>query len=91
MKDPRTPDTQADQSMPDVAIVDWNMPVMSGIEFVRELRKVPNGTAPKVVMCTTENDYEKIVEALSAGADEYIMKPFDKDIMTAKLQEVGLT
>jgi two-component system chemotaxis response regulator CheY len=78
------------QSMPDVVIVDWNMPVMNGIEFVRELRKSANGTTPKVVMCTTENDHERIVEALTAGADEYIMKPFDAPILADKLAQIGV-
>jgi two-component system chemotaxis response regulator CheY len=51
---------------------------------------MPDGDAPKVVFCTTENDVAHIARAISAGADEYIMKPFDKDIVTAKFQEVGL-
>jgi two-component system, chemotaxis family, chemotaxis protein CheY len=76
--------------MPDAVLLDWNMPVMDGYEFLRELRRLPTGNAPKVVFCTTENDVGHIARALHAGANEYIMKPFDKDIMTAKLQEVGL-
>jgi two-component system chemotaxis response regulator CheY len=51
---------------------------------------MPTGSAPKVVFCTTENDLAHITRAMRAGADEYIMKPFDKEIMTAKFQEVGL-
>ena len=77
-------------AMPDAILLDWNMPVMSGIEFLRRLRKMAGGDVPKVVFCTTENDVANIARALRAGADEYIMKPFDKEIMTAKLQEVGL-
>jgi two-component system chemotaxis response regulator CheY len=76
--------------MPDAVLLDWNMPVMDGYEFLKELRRMPDGGAPKVVFCTTENDVGHIARALHAGANEYIMKPFDKDIMTAKLQEVGL-
>jgi two-component system chemotaxis response regulator CheY len=76
--------------MPDAVLLDWNMPVMDGHEFLKELRKMPGGTAPKVVFCTTENDVAHIARAMRAGADEYVMKPFDRDIMTAKLQEVGL-
>jgi two-component system chemotaxis response regulator CheY len=76
--------------MPDAVLLDWNMPVMDGYEFLKELRQMPGGGAPKVVFCTTENDVGHIARALHAGANEYIMKPFDKDIMTAKLQEVGL-
>ena len=78
------------QEMPDGVLLDWNMPVMDGYEFLRELRKTPEGRAPKVVFCTTENDVAHIARAMHAGADEYVMKPFDREIMTAKLQEVGL-
>jgi two-component system, chemotaxis family, chemotaxis protein CheY len=76
--------------MPDAILLDWNMPVMDGYEFLKQLRVLPNGRDPKVVFCTTENDIAHIARAMHAGADEYIMKPFDKDIMTAKFQEVGL-
>jgi two-component system chemotaxis response regulator CheY len=76
--------------MPDAVLLDWNMPVMDGYEFLRQLRQLPNGRAPKVVFCTTENDVAHIARAMHAGADEYIMKPFDKEIMTVKFQEVGL-
>jgi two-component system, chemotaxis family, chemotaxis protein CheY len=76
--------------MPDAVLLDWNMPVMDGFEFLKLLRIMPGGGDPKVVFCTTENDVGHIARALHAGANEYTMKPFDKDIMTAKLQEVGL-
>ena len=76
--------------MPDAVLLDWNMPVMDGYEFLKRLRQMPGGAKPKVVFCTTENDVGHIARALHAGADEYIMKPFDKDIMAAKFQEVGL-
>ena len=76
--------------MPDAVLLDWNMPVMDGYEFLRELRRMPDGTTPKVVFCTTENDVAQIARAVHAGADEYVMKPFDREIMTAKLREVGL-
>jgi two-component system chemotaxis response regulator CheY len=77
-------------TMPDAVLLDWNMPVMDGYEFLGNLRRMPGGDAPKVVFCTTENDVAHIARALHAGANEYIMKPFDKDIVTAKFQEVGL-
>jgi two-component system chemotaxis response regulator CheY len=77
-------------AMPDFILLDWNMPVMNGIEFLQELRQMPNGDTPKVVLCTTENDMAHIQQALMAGADEYIMKPFDNDIMQDKLSQVGL-
>jgi two-component system, chemotaxis family, chemotaxis protein CheY len=76
--------------MPDAILLDWNMPKMDGYEFLRNLRRLPNGDRPKVVFCTTENDVAHIARALHAGANEYIMKPFDKDIVEAKFQEVGL-
>jgi two-component system chemotaxis response regulator CheY len=78
------------KSMPDLILLDWYMPVMSGLEFIRALRANPAGQNPKVVFCTTENDYNKILEAISAGADEYVMKPFDEVIITEKLRQVGI-
>ena len=77
-------------TMPDAILLDWNMPVMDGFEFLRELRKLPGGGKPKVVFCTTENDVAQIARAMHAGADEYIMKPFDKQIMMSKFEEIGL-
>jgi len=79
-----------DQAMPDAVLLDWNMPVMSGIDFLRHLRQRNGGDDPVVVFCTTENDMEHIREAMAAGANEYIMKPFDKDIIAAKFAQVGL-
>jgi two-component system chemotaxis response regulator CheY len=76
--------------MPDAILLDWNMPVMNGIDFLRALRRMSGGTAPVVVFCTTENDLKHIEEAVDAGANEYIMKPFDTDIIQAKFQQVGL-
>src|SRR3546814_1157388 len=73
--------------MPDAILLDWNMPVMNGIEFLRRLRKMTGGDGPLVVFCTTENDLAHIQEALSAGANEYIMKPFDSDIIQTKLAQ----
>jgi two-component system chemotaxis response regulator CheY len=77
------------RGLPDAVLLDWNMPVMSGIEFLTKLRDRPNGRAPKVVFCTTENDVAHIREAIDAGADEYVMKPFDHDTLQIKLQLVG--
>ncbi|MEG3618150.1 response regulator [Magnetovibrio sp. PR-2] len=77
-------------NMPAAVLLDWNMPVMDGITYLRELRKLPGGDAPVVVFCTTENDLDHIQEAMEAGANEYIMKPFDSDIIQAKFQQVGL-
>lgn len=76
--------------MPEAILLDWNMPQMQGIDFLENLRKMPGGKDPKVVFCTTENDLQKISRALWAGADEYIMKPFDEDILATKFATVGL-
>jgi two-component system chemotaxis response regulator CheY len=69
---------------------DWNMPVMSGIEFLEKLRQMPNGATPKVCFCTTENDMSHIQRAINAGANEYIMKPFDREIIQGKFVQIGL-
>jgi two-component system chemotaxis response regulator CheY len=76
--------------MPDAILLDWNMPVMNGIEFLRALRSASGGDGPVVVFCTTENDLSHIQEAIGAGANEYIMKPFDSDIIQAKFGQAGL-
>jgi two-component system, chemotaxis family, chemotaxis protein CheY len=81
---------QCRKSMPDAILLDWNMPVMSGIDFLRALRKEDDGDQPVVVFCTTENDMGHITEALNAGANEYIMKPFDGEILSSKFAQAGL-
>jgi two-component system chemotaxis response regulator CheY len=78
------------KQLPEAVLLDWNMPKMDGYEFLRQLRRLPGGDGPRVVFCTTENDVAHIARALHAGANEYIMKPFDKEIVEAKFQEVGL-
>jgi two-component system chemotaxis response regulator CheY len=80
---------RCEASMPDVILLDWNMPVMSGMEFLRALRQT-DLVQPKVVFCTTENDIGHIRAAIEAGADEYVMKPFDRDTLHSKLQIVGV-
>ena len=77
-------------TMPDVVLLDWNMPVMNGLDFLKALRQTDGGTDPIVVFCTTENDMSHISAAISAGADEYIMKPFDREIIESKFVQVGL-
>ena len=77
-------------AMPEAVLLDWNMPNMDGYEFLGNLRRMAGGDVPKVVFCTTENDIDHISRALAAGANEYIMKPFDKEIISAKFAEVGL-
>jgi two-component system chemotaxis response regulator CheY len=78
------------RQMPDVILLDWQMPAMTGVEFLRALRSETSGNHPIVVFCTTENDVTNIREAIHAGADEYIVKPYDRGILKAKLADVGL-
>jgi two-component system, chemotaxis family, chemotaxis protein CheY len=82
--------TACEQQMPDVVLLDWNMPVMTGIEFLRHLRARDDGSKPIVIMCTTEKDIDHIHEAIAAGANEYVVKPFDQTTLTAKFGKVGL-
>lgn len=76
--------------MPDLAVVDWNMPVMDGLEFLTELRSREGGRAVTVMMVTTENERTQVVRALAAGAHEYVFKPFTPDAIAAKLELLGL-
>ena len=78
------------ETVPDFVLLDWNMPEMDGITCLRALRAMDLKPRPIVVMCTTENGLAKIREALEAGADEYIMKPYDRDVLLDKLAQVGL-
>jgi two-component system, chemotaxis family, chemotaxis protein CheY len=78
------------KAIPDVVLLDWNMPVMSGMEFLQALGDLNVTPRPKVVFCTTENGTAHIRAALDAGADEYVMKPFDRDTLASKLQFAGL-
>ncbi|MDX8396813.1 MAG: response regulator [Mariprofundaceae bacterium] len=72
-------------------LLDWNMPVMNGYDFLVELRSGPKyGSKPAVIMVTTETGMPSMLKALAAGADEYIMKPFDKDTITDKLDIIGI-
>jgi len=75
---------------PDVVLLDWNMPVMSGMDFLRALKDSGLPQRPKVVFCTTENGMAYIRAAIEAGADEYVMKPFDRETLESKLQIVGV-
>jgi len=77
-------------AMPDAILLDWHMPVMAGPEFLRRLRQEPGGEEPRVIFCSGETDLERIREALETGADEYIMKPFDAEIMVGKLAAAGI-
>ncbi|QDT64256.1 response regulator [Calycomorphotria hydatis] len=74
----------------DVVLLDWNMPVLDGLSCLKVLRATEREKQPVVVMCTTENDMSRIIEAISAGANEYIMKPFTEDIVREKLETTGV-
>jgi two-component system chemotaxis response regulator CheY len=76
-------------SMPDAILLDKLMPVMDGVDFLRQLRRETGGERPVVVFCTADNSPESIAEALDAGAAEYIMKPFDTDIVASKFVQAG--
>jgi two-component system, chemotaxis family, chemotaxis protein CheY len=78
------------REMPDVVLLDWNIPVLDGLGFLKALRASDGGGSPVVVFCTTENELSRIQEAIVAGANEYIMKPFDRDIIETKFAQVGL-
>ncbi len=74
----------------DFVLLDWNMPKMDGLEFFKAAKKVQNFIDTKVIFCTTESEVEKISKALNEGVNEYIMKPFDKEIIEDKLRFLGL-
>lgn len=73
-----------------LVLVDWNMPELNGIEFVRRMRSMPRFQNVRLVMVTTETQAEQMMAALEAGADEYIMKPFTSEVIVEKLKMLGL-
>jgi Response regulator containing CheY-like receiver domain and AraC-type DNA-binding domain len=74
----------------DVMILDWNMPVMDGMECMKTIRGDTEVQQPKIIFCTTENEFNKIQQAMMNGADEYVMKPFDEAIIAGKLSQLGI-
>jgi two-component system chemotaxis response regulator CheY len=78
------------KALPDCVLLDWNMPVMNGIEFLKALRAEFGPERPPVVFCTTETEMAFVEQAILAGAQEYIMKPFDEEILTGKFTQIGL-
>jgi two-component system chemotaxis response regulator CheY len=76
--------------MPELVLVDWNMPEMNGLDFVTAIRRPPYSSTTRVVMVTTETEIPQMVRALDAGADEYVMKPFTRESIAEKLQLLGL-
>lgn len=74
----------------DLIMLDWNMPVMNGPEFMVAGKPILDKTGTKVIFCTTETEMEKVAEAINKGASEYIMKPYNKEIVRDKLEMLGL-
>lgn len=83
-------DRLAEGLVPDLACVDWNMPVMDGLTFVTSVRAEPRWRSITLMMVTTESEHSQIVRALAAGAHEYLIKPFTPDAMRDKLDLLGL-
>ena len=77
--------------VPVLALIDWNMPVMNGLEFVQAVRAEPAYRQMTLMMVTTESEHSQIVRALAAGAHEYVLKPFTAEIIMDKLSLLGLT
>lgn len=76
--------------MPDAILLDWNMPIMSGLEFLKLLRSYIGGETPRIIYCTVENDIGAIAQALKSGADDYMMKPFDRKLLMSKFDVAAL-
>jgi len=81
--------SQCMADLPDLILLDWNMPVQDGLSFLKDLRAAPVTRQPKVIFVTSETEFSKIDEALEAGADEYVMKPFDEEVLESKLRLIG--
>lgn len=78
------------QLLPDFVLVDWNMPVMTGLEFVQAVRADERYGDLRLMMVTTETEMSQVSVALAAGVNEYVMKPFDKEVIAEKLQLLGV-
>jgi two-component system, chemotaxis family, chemotaxis protein CheY len=77
-------------NMPDAILVDAHMPSLPGADFLKQLRKLPGGEKPKVVISTIEHDVPQIARAMHAGADDFLLKPFDREHVRAKFSNIGL-
>ncbi len=78
------------EKMPDLIFLDWNLPSMKGLDFIKSVRGQQNGAFPVILFCTTESDPGEIEGAMAAGANEYLLKPFDGGQIRAKLAEIGV-
>lgn len=83
-------DTLTRLGMVDVVLVDWNMPVMNGLEFVKAVREDPKFSDIPLLMVTTETEMDQMALALMAGVNEYLMKPFDEEMVRSKLAWIGV-
>ena len=78
------------ESLPDLILLDWNMPVMNGMEFMQAVRRLPGADQVRIVFCTTRTELPSVAQALAGGADEYLMKPYDREALESKLVQIGL-
>jgi two-component system chemotaxis response regulator CheY len=81
---------ESEKAAINLVLADWNMPEMNGLELLKQLRQDPDLASLKVIMVTTETEINHMVSALEAGANEYVMKPFTKEILREKLELVGI-
>jgi two-component system chemotaxis response regulator CheY len=79
------------EQMPDLIFLDWNLPSMKGVDFVKSVRGQQDGGRPVILFCTTENDSQEIAAGVTAGANDYVLKPFDAAQIRAKLADIGVT
>lgn len=79
------------EKMPDLIFLDWNLPSMKGLDFIKSVRGQHDGGHPVILFCTTESDPAEIANAMAAGANEYVLKPFDGSQVRAKLADIGVT
>ncbi|HKU64231.1 MAG TPA: response regulator [Rhizomicrobium sp.] len=78
------------EKMPDLIFLDWNLPHMKGLEFIKSVRGQQEGGHPVILFSTTERDPDEVASAFAAGANELVMKPFDVGLMKAKLESAGI-
>ena len=79
------------EHMPDLILLDWNLPSMKGVDFIKSVRGQQEGGRPVILFCTTESDPDEIASAMAAGANDYLLKPFDTFQIRGKLAEIGVT